>query len=419
MTDLFEHKAQGQNERTDPPGKSDPEASPGPSRRTFARGLVATGLAALPVIGAPRIARADVLKVAAILPLSGALGAYGEQARLGLELAKAEIASAGGIDGRPISLDYRDEAADPRRAEEAAQAAVVDDNVIAVVGPITSASRNAMSATLSRAGMPLLYATDYEGGDCGDTLFYFNSVPNQSAAPLMRHLLDSVEGSVFMLGADYVWPREMFNACADVIRSRGRRLVGRRFIPLAGLADYAPVIDEIGYSGATILMLALPGTPHNAFIAEAAQADWFTYLTVGVLGGLAMFFEPGDKAPDTSAYGCMPFVETDPAASVQDFVSRVRRLAGEDVVVSSYAATHYNALMALSAGLDRSGEITRAGAIAGMAGLTYQTPTGPSVIGAGDRHSTLNMYIVEVADGRLEVVKPLGTIKPDADCAQG
>jgi urea transport system substrate-binding protein len=232
----------------------------------------------------------------------------------------------------------------------------------------------------------------------------------------MGYSLDAVDGSVFMLGADYIWPREMFDACAAVIRSRRRRLAGRRFIPLAGLSDYAPVIDEIGASGATMLILALPGTAHDAFIAEAVRADWFASLTVSILGGIAMFFRPGDTAPATAAIGCVPFVETDPAPAVRDFVARVRRQAGADVVVSSYVATHYNALMALKAGLERSGEVSREAAIAGLSGLTYQTPTGPSLIGADDRHSTLHMVIARTANGRLEVLKSLGTIEPDAGC---
>jgi urea transport system substrate-binding protein len=49
-------------------------------------------------------------------------------------------------------------------------------------------------------------------------------------------------------------------------------------------------------------------------------------------------------------------------------------------VVSFYVMTHYDALMALKAGLEKSGEISREAAVDGMAGLTYEVPTGASTI---------------------------------------
>ncbi len=389
------------------------------TRRTFVRRAAGAGLAALPIIGAPSIVRAQTGTIGAVLPLSGNLSLFGQQARLGLELAAAEINSAGGILGQRIVIDYRDDAADPLKAEQAARSLAADAGTLAVAGPVTSASRNAMSATMIATGTPLLYATDYEGGDCGDALFYFNSVPNQSAAPLMRFLLKGGGERVFLLGADYVWPHRMFDACAAVITRRGGSLAGRRFLPLAGLSDYAPVIEDIRASGATILVLALPGTAHEAFVASADRAGLLSSVTVANLGAIALYSGIREPGSSLTAFGCVPFVATDPAKSVRDFVAHARHMAGSDAVVSAYVATHYNALMALKAGCEKSGALSRDAAISGMAGLTFETPTGKSQIDAVTHHSVLRMYIAEATGQGLRVVGPPQGIESEAACASG
>jgi urea transport system substrate-binding protein len=47
---------------------------------------------------------ADPIKIGAVLPFSGGVELYGAQAKLGLDLAAADINAAGGILGRPVYL---------------------------------------------------------------------------------------------------------------------------------------------------------------------------------------------------------------------------------------------------------------------------------------------------------------------------
>ena len=387
-------------------------------RRRFLRNAAA--LAAAPLLFAPAIARAQDLRIGAVLPLSGDLSLFGEQARLGLDLATDEINGAGGILGRAISIDYSDGAADPAKAEAAARALTSDAGILAVAGPVTSASRNALSATMLQTRTPLLYATDYEGGDCGATLFYFNSVPNQSASPLMRFLMDEAGKDVYMLGANYIWPHAMFEACAKVIAEKGGNVSGRRFVPLAGLSDYAPVISDIGASGASVLVLALPGKAHTGFMAAAQGAGILNDLTIGNLGAVSLY--GGLRDGSVRTYGCTPFVESDPSDAVRDFVARARKKAGREATVSAYVATHFNALTALKRACERSGEVSRAAAVAGLAGLGYPTPTGQSQIDAETHHSTLRMFVARATASGLEIVQSPAEqqgIAPDAACVAG
>ena len=62
----------------------------------------------------PAVHAAAPIRTVAVLPFSGGLELFGKQARLGLDLAVAEINDAGGILGRPVEMLYEDNKTDPK-----------------------------------------------------------------------------------------------------------------------------------------------------------------------------------------------------------------------------------------------------------------------------------------------------------------
>jgi branched-chain amino acid transport system substrate-binding protein/urea transport system substrate-binding protein len=276
-----------------------------------------------------------------------------------------------------------------------------------------------MADTIHRFEVPLLYATDYEGGGCDPHMFFFNTVPNQSVTPLVRYMHDHIGARYYMLGADYIWPRRMFEATRAVIDERGDEVLGERLVPLGAVEDYSSIIKEILASGADILVFALPGADGVAFIGQAAGLGLWRQLTMAFFGDSATYLGAlgRGEGEGQGLYACVPFVERDPSPGVQDFVRRIRARHGAGTVISSYVMTHYNALIALKEGLEKAGEVSRAAAAAGLAGLTYRIPTGESQITSEDHHSALSMYITRIENGSLRLVEPLGRIEPVRPCA--
>ncbi len=176
------------------------------------RSLLKTGAGAAlaTALPMPAVFASNPIKIGVVQPFSGGLELFGNQAKLGLDLAVSEINAAGGAAGQQIELIYEDDKTDPKTAVERATQLVRRDSVLAISGPITSNNRDAMMPTLSRAKTPLLYATNYEGGGCDRYLFSFNTVPNQELEKLLPALGDAAGKSVYMFGADYVWPQKMF-----------------------------------------------------------------------------------------------------------------------------------------------------------------------------------------------------------------
>jgi branched-chain amino acid transport system substrate-binding protein len=78
-----------------------------------------------------------------IQDLSGAVAAYGKQARNGLQMRADEINDAGGVRGRKIRLVVEDNGYDPKKALLAAQKLVTGDKVFAILSHIGTAANMA------------------------------------------------------------------------------------------------------------------------------------------------------------------------------------------------------------------------------------------------------------------------------------
>src|SRR5476651_2146847 len=98
---------------------------------------------------------AEPIRIGAVLPFSGGVELYGQQARLGLDLAAKDINAAGGILGRPVEVIYADDKTRPASAEAAIHALIESDGVVAVVGPITSQNLNAIAPVAESLKTPL------------------------------------------------------------------------------------------------------------------------------------------------------------------------------------------------------------------------------------------------------------------------
>ncbi len=389
------------------------------TRRTFLKSALAVGAAGAAAgslgLPMPAIAQKVPLRIGAVLPFSGGLELFGNQAKLGLDLAAKEINAAGGILGSKIEIAYEDNKTDPKTSVERTTKLIRRDEVVAVTGPITSNGRDAMAPTHKRLKTPLLYATNYEGGACSKYIFAFNTVPNQELAKLLPAMNAQFGRSYYMFGANYIWPQKMFETAEKIVGGLGGKTVGKEFTPW-GVKEFAPVIRRIKASGAKVLVFALPGADGITFIKQAEDLGLLKQLTVAFLGFAETYLGAFGAGKGQNMWVTVPFVASSGDAKVKDFVARIRKSAGKDVPISHYVMTHYNSMMALKAALEKAGKPDKEALIKGLEGLSIDTPTGPLSIGAKDHHVTMNMFLAKTAGTNLETVKALGSLAPEAGC---
>jgi branched-chain amino acid transport system substrate-binding protein/urea transport system substrate-binding protein len=358
---------------------------------------------------------AEPIKIGAVLPFSGGVELYGAQAKLGLDVAAAEINAAGGILGRPVEIIYRDDGTRANIAAEAARKVVEEDGVLAVVGPITSQNLDAIVPVLASHKTPLLYATNYEGGMCNRYMFSFNTVPNQELDSLLPYMTQTFGGDYFLLGADRDWPHRMFDIAEPVIAKLGGKVVGKQYT-LGAEKDFTSLMDQVAASKAKVLLYALKGDGMQ-FIPFAYNHGLFKTTTVAFLGlteaDLKAFGGKGDNI-----YAAVPFVVASEDPKAKAFVARARAKAGPDMAISNYVETHYNTLMAVKAALEKAGKVDKEALIDALEGLKFDSPGGPVTMGK-NHHATLNMFLARTQGPELAEVRSLGEIAPQPGCKPG
>jgi len=215
------------------------------NRRTVLQ--IGAGLAAGTALGFPAILRAqsDVIKIGHLTPMTGFLGALGDWAVLGIQMAAEEINAAGGIMGRKLDVTSED-SVNPDIAATKAQRMIERDKVDVLMGEISSASALAISQVAAR-NKRLFVATGprsdtLRGKSCNRYLFC-TDIPNTVmvnavGSALLRDKM--VTGKKFFtLTADYVFGHDLLRAAKVFFDANGANLIGDELVA-TDVTDFSP-----------------------------------------------------------------------------------------------------------------------------------------------------------------------------------
>lgn len=170
-------------------------------------------LAAL-VLQAERPRDADPGLVGAILPLSGRGREVGETVLQGLLLASSVE------EGAHPRLVYRDDAGDPERALEALEDLVSVHRVIAVIGPVSAASAQAVAERADGLDVPVLaLSPDPSLTQRADTVFRCLPEPREEAEALLQRAQRAGARRFALLHPDGPFGQAMLQAFQTAVRS--------------------------------------------------------------------------------------------------------------------------------------------------------------------------------------------------------
>ena len=117
------------------------------------RRLIGVGLlASVMMIGSGYAASADTIKIGVFGPLTGDAAATGASERQAVDLAINEKNVAGGIRGKQIEAIYADDAGKPEEAVNVAKRLTERDNVVIMIGSISSPASLAASQVAALSG---------------------------------------------------------------------------------------------------------------------------------------------------------------------------------------------------------------------------------------------------------------------------
>ena len=387
------------------------------TRRGLLQGLAAFGAAASLGRGVAVLAQpSEAVRIGVLLPLTGDADSYARQMRMGIETAVAEINQGGGVLGRPLETAYRDSETTPNVLPGHCRELVADWGAAAIIGPWAAAGRRYAARALAEFNVPLLNATNHEGGFCNPALFALGPTMAHDSQPLVRYLDASGAGKkYFLLGSYPSWQNSMFRRLRFTIGPLGGHVQGQALTD-TGERDFRPVIRWIQENGAEIVMFCVTRHHGREFIHQAREMGLLERVTIGWIGfneTLADGLEADELARIVTT---TPFVASDTEGKVPAFVAAVQRLHGSEEPVSYMALTHYNAVKALQAAWNQGGDVGAPATLNNLRGLGFASPTGPVTIDAATQHAAMQVMVARGTDGGLAVVERLGNVAATPGC---
>ena len=387
------------------------------TRRGLLKGLTACGAAASLGRGISVLAQtAETVRIGVLLPLTGDVDSYARQMQMGIETAVAEINEAGGVLGRRLETAYRDSETTPNVLPGHCRELVAAWGAAAIIGPWAAAGRRYAARALAEFNVPLLNATNHEGGFCNPALFSLGPTMAHDSQPLVRYLDASGAGKkYFLLGSYPSWQNSMFRRLRFTIGLLGGHVQGQALTD-TGERDFRPVIRWIQESGAETVMFCVTRYHGREFIHQAREMGLLERLTIGWIGFNETLADGLDADELARIVTTTPFVASDTEGGVPAFVTGIRRLHGSEEPVSYMALTHYNAVQALQAAWNQAGDVGAPATLNNLRGLGFASPTGPVTIDAATQHAAMQVMVARGTDGGLAVVERLGNVAATPGC---
>jgi urea transport system substrate-binding protein len=213
----------------------------------------------------------DTVKLGFLNSTSGAMAISEQTVRDALILAADEINADGGILDKEIEFVEEDGQSEPSVFAEKINKLLTEDEVAAVFGGWTSASRKAMLPVVEGANGLLFYPVQYEGLEASKNIYYTGATTNQQIIPAMDFLKEKGVKTLFLAGSDYVFPRTANKIIKQYAKELGIEIVGEEYVPLDS-DDWTTQVAKIAAAKPDFVFNTINGSSNVGFIKAYDEA---------------------------------------------------------------------------------------------------------------------------------------------------
>jgi len=324
---------------------------------------------------------------------------YGIMSRRGIDLAVDEINRDGGINGAPLKVRARDDAADGSRAAAIAQEFVADQSVLAVVGHVNSGAMLAASRVYD--GELSAVATTASSPDLtGVSRWTFRVISSDSLnGVILARFASRIGGnSAELKQAAILYENDSYGrGLADAFRRAFRGTIVS-FDPISEQVEAEPFVAFLKMRRPGIVFVA--GREASALrLLREARRQGFEAVFIGGDGWQSVVSDP---AASNGVYVGTSFNADDRSAAVQRFVQAFQQkyqTKPDAFAALAYDATRLVAQALATKGRDRRGvrdylaSLSSSSAFEGVTGPVYFNKSGDP-IGMG-------FHVAQVVAGSL------------------
>ncbi len=335
----------------------------------------------------------------------------------GTNLAVEQINAVGGVHGRSIEII----APDPGGCEDnygvLARKLASEDGVSVFFGGYTSTSRKSLIPAIEQTNSLLFYPTFYEGFEYSDHVFYFGSCPNQYTIQLVDFMMREVGSSFYLVGANYVFPRESNRIIKDLLRQKSGTLVAEKYLELDSSPRRAEaIVRDVEKRKPDVIFSTLVGDQILDFYTSYHKTD---LRKAGVpIASIVTSETEIDKMGAAVAEGhyCVAnyFSSLTSPESVR-FLQSYKARFGQHLRPSSLAESAYNQVMIFAKALQLSGTMAIDTLRRAVLSTSYEAPQGPIKMNAENHHTHLwsRIGLIDGTGAIRSVSTSKGSIAPD------
>lgn len=350
-------------------------------------------------------------KIGVILPLSGKYEVYGASTLKGMECAASVKAPCSGVNN--IEIVSRDDQGDPNLAVQAVESLVRDEKVVAIIGPLSSASAQAAAKRAQELGVVMISLAQKEGIPAtGDKIFRYSLTPGEQVRALLNEAVKKKQKkSIAVLYPTSNYGKVMMSTMKDMAPTYGAAVTASQGYASAG--DAANQLRQLKFSVSQVSAsnplgfdsLFIPDS--YASVLKIAPAFRSAGIENILLLGTNAWNDPSlaaksDGTLDQSIFLDIYFKESDSPA-VKEFVQEFQSAYGGSP--STLEAMGYDSIRfmghALHGRKTASGEDVRQ-AVAAMRGFRGVTGLRSFLT---DREAQVEPYLLTIEGGQIKEYK--------------
>ena len=356
----------------------------------------------------------DSVELGFLNSTSGVMAISEQTVRDSLMLAAEEINAAGGIMGKQIKWIEEDGQSEPTIFAEKINKLLTEDEVAAVFGGWTSASRKAMLPVVEGANGLLFYPVQYEGLEASKNIYYTGATTNQQIIPAMDFLKSKGVATLFLAGSDYVFPRTANKIIKQYAKELGIEIVGEEYVPLDS-DDWTTQVAKIAAAKPDFVFNTINGSSNVGFIKAYDEAGLGPDNSPIISVSIAEEEAPSMGVDLTGQFAAWNYFESVDSPANATFIKAFQAKYGADRPTSDPMEAAYTSLYLYKNMVEKAKSFCVDAVNAASGGVTFDAPEGTVTVNGENHHIAKTGLIGQInADNQFDIVWTSdGPIEPD------
>lgn len=380
-------------------------------------GFIASAVMAA-AFGLPSAAAADVIKIGAVLPMTGNAAVFGEKFQNAYSMAVEEINAAGGVKGKKLEVVIEDSQERPQVGKTATEKLVSDKDILVLTGGRSSGVTLVVAQVAEENQVP--YLIDHGSSDLAtqsgyEYVFRMNPTAGMYTNALKAYFDDNKPESVVHINVDNAFGEAVYEyGLKDYMKDAGIDYTVIKY--KAGELDLKPIMVRAKNADPqVVIMTAGDDNDATQLIKAAKEADLSPELFVGTGAGHSIqgFAEQAGALAET-ILTAGPWLGDHTQDEFHAFHKKFTETYGHEP--GEHEVEGYTAMYVLADALERAEKLDRDSVRDALSETDMNTIFGPVKFEDFDGYTNQNRAITDVSqwiDGKMLSVYPEDTAQAE------